>query len=211
MSIIANVQVSQRPLGDAEGVVKRAALKEWAVAIQALEAGRQIVIMRKGGIVEETRHFELRNLGFYLYPTYEHQKKHLLKPSDQEQIDVTIEGWHPDNKTVSISCYAEATDDIEIYSQEELNRIRGHHIWTDEFAEERLRWKKSQPLHLILLRVYKLTHPVEAEILPEYNGCKSWIDLILPSESGREAQPVLSDEEFQARRNDILLALEHNK
>lgn len=39
------------------------ALKEWASAIKALETGRQIMVMRKGGIVEETRHFEPEKSG----------------------------------------------------------------------------------------------------------------------------------------------------
>lgn len=185
---------------------QRAALKEWASAIQALESGRQIVILRKGGILEETRHFELRNAGFYLYPTFEHQKKHLLKEPYQEQIDITTAGWYPDNKTVTIRCYAEAVQDIEIFSQEELDRIRDRHIWTDEFAAERLKWKKTQPLHIILLRVYKLVNPIEATIYPDYIGCKSWLDLVLPQAgaTGREALPVLTDEQFEAERNVIV-------
>jgi hypothetical protein len=188
---------------------QRAALKEWASAIQALESGRQIVIMRKGGIVEETRHFELRNAGFYLYPTFEHQKKHLLKETFQEHMDQTLVSWHPDNKTVTLSCYAEAVNDIEVFNQEQLDRIRDRHIWTDEFAAERLKWKRTQPLHVILLRVYKLVHPIEAHILPDYNGCKSWIDLSLPDEqsSGREALPVLSDDLFEEERDAVLKQL----
>ena len=30
-------------------------------------------------IVEETKHFELKSPAFYLYPTYEHQRKELIK------------------------------------------------------------------------------------------------------------------------------------
>jgi hypothetical protein len=188
---------------------QRAALKEWAVAVQALEAGRQIVILRKGGIVEETRHFELRNLGFYLYPTFEHQKKHLLKPSEQEQIEATTANWHPDIETISIRCYAEAMDDIEVFSQEQLDRIRDKHIWTDEFAAERLKWKRTQPLHVILLRVYKLAQPLELRIRPEYNGCKSWHDLELTAAIAKiEAFPVLTDEQFEAERTSIKQTLD---
>ena len=58
---------------------KPIALKEWAAAIKALENGTQIFIMRKGGIIEETRDFRVQSEAFYLYPTYEHQRKELLK------------------------------------------------------------------------------------------------------------------------------------
>lgn len=188
---------------------QRAALKEWASAVHALASGRQILIMRKGGIVEETRHFELRETGFFLYPTYEHQKKHLLKDACRELIDRTTADWQPDQPTVKIETYAEAVRDLEVTSQEELDRLRDYHIWTDEFASERLKWKKTQPLHVILLRVYKLAVPLEAPILPEYNGCKSWIELKLPEHLHVEgvAAPVMTDEQFEAERQAILKQL----
>src|SRR5919206_951628 len=49
------------------------ALKEWAVVCRALAEGRQSVVLRKGGIIEETRDFALVERRFLLYPTYEHQ------------------------------------------------------------------------------------------------------------------------------------------
>lgn len=82
------------------------ALKEWAVAVNALEEGTQILIMRKGGIIEETRDFQVKTDSFYFYPTYEHQKKELLKSQFETQFDETMRGWSPDNTYVTISSYA---------------------------------------------------------------------------------------------------------
>ncbi|WP_127580147.1 DUF1802 family protein [Paenibacillus koleovorans] len=186
---------------------QKAALKEWAVAVEALLEGSQILIMRKGGIIEETRHFELVTDSFYFYPTYEHQKKRLLKEEYQDRLDRTLVGWTPEDKSVTIRAYAEAVEDIEVFSQEELNRLRELHIWTDEFSSERLHWKKTQPLHVILLRVYKLVEPIEADIREEYIGCKSWLELQSPLPAGVQAEPVLSDEEFERRCMEVKEAL----
>jgi hypothetical protein len=185
---------------------KPIALKEWAVAINALREGSMILILRKGGIVEETRDFQVESTDFYLYPTYEHQKKELMKDEYKEEIDRTLNGWSPDNTTVELTAYAEVAEDIEIVDQDELNKLADLHIWTDQFAEERLKWKKKNPLHVLLLRVYKLDNPVEIGIAPEYLGCKSWVEIAEPLPAvGRT--PVLDDTEFAARVQAVKKAL----
>ena len=60
------------------------ALKEWAVTIAALEAGDQVLIVRKGGIGE--KRFELPHPRFYLFPTFEHQRPELVKPAWRERF-----------------------------------------------------------------------------------------------------------------------------
>ena len=59
----------------------RMALKEWAVVVRAVREGRQILLLRKGGLADENGVFQLKEREFFLYPTYEHQKAALLKPS----------------------------------------------------------------------------------------------------------------------------------
>lgn len=182
------------------------ALKEWASAIRALIEGRQIVLLRKGGIVEETKEFRLESPSFWLYPTYEHQRRELLKEEAQPMLAETLEGWNPQSDRAEITCFAEVAADIEVTSQEQLNRIRDYHIWTDRFAEERLKWKRLKPLHVLLLRVYKLDSPVSVPILSEYFGCKSWIRL-----EGRLApsgmRPVVDDDRFARISQEISLLL----
>jgi hypothetical protein len=185
---------------------KQIALKEWASAIKALEEGKQILIMRKGGIVEETRDFQVESHDFYLYPTYEHQKRDLMKDEYKDEVNRTLEGWSPENTTVKLTAYAEVAEDIEIYGEEELGRLAEHHIWTEAFAEERLKWKKKNPLHLLLLRVYKLEEPVEITIAPEYLGCKSWVELAEPVPAANR-KPVLDDAEFRRRVEAVKTAL----
>lgn len=171
------------------------ALKEWAAAVKALSQGKMIMVLRKGGIAEETRDFQLLSPQFYLLPAFEHQKPELLKEAYRSSVEETIAQWrqHPD--TVRISAYAEAVEDIEIRDQETLDSLRDYHIWTDTFAEERLRWKRTKPLHLLLLRVYLLDEPVTIPLRDAYIGCKSWVTLEgVPQQS--PSKPVLEDGVF---------------
>ncbi|KEQ25515.1 DUF1802 family protein [Paenibacillus tyrfis] len=186
------------PQGQAVG------LKEWAVAVEALKQGRQILIMRKGGIREETRDFQVESDSFYLYPTYEHQRKELIKPEFAERVD----DWAPEGngEQAEIGCCAELAEDILIETEEQLAKLKPFHIWTDRLAEERLKWKRTKPLHVMLLRVYALDEPVRIPVLDEYNGCKSWIGLP-ESLNGAPRRPVLTDEAFAIEANRIREAL----
>ncbi|SDT25570.1 hypothetical protein SAMN05444162_3574 [Paenibacillaceae bacterium GAS479] len=180
-----------------------AALKEWAVTVRALEQGRQIVVLRKGGISEETRKFQLASKDFYLMPAYEHQRRELLKEGDKELLDEVLGEWEgPEASHIVISSRAHVAEDILITDQEVLDRIRELHIWTDDFAMERLKWKRRDPLHVLLLRVYRLPQPLQLPMEPSFTGCKSWIAAGPPLEADG-ANPVLDDEEFERRCSEI--------
>ncbi|MEK8126829.1 DUF1802 family protein [Paenibacillus filicis] len=182
-------------------------LKEWAIAVEALSSGDQILIMRKGGIREETRDFRVESDCFYLYPTYEHQRKELVEEPYASRVEELAAAWNAEQTEAAIAFYAEMTEDILIHSQEELDKLKPFHIWTEQLAEERLKWKRTKPLHLMLLRVYKLQPAVIVPVLPAYNGCKSWIGLPAELLKHVERVPVLSDEQFQARWDEIRRAL----
>jgi hypothetical protein len=154
-----------------------AALKEWASAIRALGEGKQIIVLRKGGIIEETRDFQLIKPRFFLLPTYEHQREELLKPEFRHFVGESLTDWSSAQQTVKLEFFAEAVEDLEVTDQAMLDLLRGHHIWTDAFAEERLRWKRTKPLHVLLLRVWKLEHAMELPLHDSYTGCKSWVSL----------------------------------
>ncbi|MGA9172386.1 MAG: DUF1802 family protein [Thermoactinomyces sp.] len=188
----------------------RIALKEWAVIVEALGEGKQILVMRKGGIAEETRHFEVRSDRFFLYPAYEHQKEELLKPEYKGEIAKTLQSWSPEQKTATIKYFAELYEDIEVMDEEALFRLAPHHIWTNDFAHERLKWKKKLPLHLLLLRVYRLDQPVQIPVRPEYLGCKSWHEV--PEELAEySGEPVMEDQAFLTEVNQIKALLAEKK
>lgn len=174
------------------------ALKEWAAAVKALSEGKQIMVLRKGGIAEETRDFQLVSPRFYLLPAYEHQRAELLKEPYRDSVEETIAQWKERPDTVRISAFAEVAEDIEIRDQETLDKIREFHIWTDVFAEERLKWKRTKPLHLLLLRVYLLEEPADIPMREAYGGCKSWVT-VEDALKGPASKPVLEEDEFQAQ------------
>ncbi|MBW4612402.1 MAG: DUF1802 family protein [Desmonostoc vinosum HA7617-LM4] len=169
------------------------ALKEWAVAINALESGKTIMLLRKGGIHERHGRFQVAHEQILLYPTYEHQQPFLLKAEYANSVYPVAPGWHPE--TIRITSWAIITDILPISDESTVNALLPFHIWNEHFISDRLKWKVSQPLYILLLRTYKLPQAQEISYRPEYGGCKSWIDLAqtiqLPG-----AEPVLSDSAY---------------
>lgn len=172
------------------------ALKEWAVVIAALDAGRQIVLIRKGGIREETRDFRVRHDAFFLYPTYDHQQADLLKPAFQATLSGVLARGTDPARAVDITHRARVTDAFHTDSDELLGALSPYHVFSEEYAEKRLHWRPKKPLDVLLVRVFRLATPYPLPVVPEYGGCKSWIDLgdDIPT-TGMTA--VLSDDEYE--------------
>ncbi|WP_341527787.1 DUF1802 family protein [Nostoc sp. UHCC 0302] len=166
------------------------ALKEWAVAINALESGKTIMLLRKGGIHERNGRFQVAHDQILLYPTYEHQQPFLLKAEYADLVYPVTSGWHPE--TVRIGSWAVITDILPVNSESVVNALLPFHIWNEHFISDRLKWKARQPLYILLLRTYKLSQAQEIPYSPEYGGCKSWIDLAQDIDL-QGVKPVLSD------------------
>ena len=62
------------------------ALKEWATVVNALENGDQTVLLRKGGILEDSSGFIVESEKFFLFPTFEHQETRHLKPQFHKHL-----------------------------------------------------------------------------------------------------------------------------
>lgn len=166
------------------------ALKEWAVAVDALEQGKTIMLLRKGGIHEQGRRFKVSHDQVLLYPTYEHQQPLLLKPDYAGQVTPVPSGWHPE--TIRIGSWAEVTDILPVSDERIVKALLPFHIWNEQFISDRLKWKPRQPLYILLLRTYKLAVAQIISYCSEYGGCKSWIDLT-ETISIEELVPVLND------------------
>lgn len=173
------------------------ALKEWNIGIQALEQGKSIMLLRKGGIREQGGKFKVAHQQVLLYPTFEHQDPSLLKSEYANEVQTVPSGWHPE--TVKISSFAEITDILSWQSEQGeklINPFLPFLIWNEAFIRDRLQFKPNQPLYILLLRTYKLSQVYEIPYHPSYGGCRSWIDLqeTIPLEN---LVPVLSDEDYQ--------------
>lgn len=180
-------------------------LKEWAVATDALERGETIMLLRKGGIREEGKHFRVAHDEVLLYPTYEHQQKHLLKGQYAGLVEPVESGWHP--TTVRIGAFARISDIFMVSEKDVVEALLPHHVWNEQFAAERFGWKPRFPLYVLLLRTYKLADEHVISYRAEYGGCKSWIDLQEPI-SLDGMTPVLSDDEYARQVTEIKLIVE---
>ncbi|QLE58439.1 DUF1802 family protein [Nostoc sp. TCL26-01] len=169
-------------------------LKEWAIAINALESGQTIMLLRKGGIREQQGRFQVAHQQVLLYPTYEHQQPCLLKPNYADLVQPVTSGWHPE--TVRIGSWASITDILPINQESIVNALLSFHIWNHNFIRDRLKWKPQQPLLVLLLRTYKLPQVQEIPYRSQYGGCKSWIDIASPMQLS-SSQPVLSDSDYR--------------
>jgi hypothetical protein len=175
------------------------ALKEWAVVCDALERGRQILLLRKGGIYEAAGEFELEHRRFLLFPTYLHQNLTMLKETEHR-------GFAPataEPSQVRLSAVAQVTDIVPITSRPAMDALEEEHVWAKPLIDMRFNYKPQNPLYLLLLRVHRLAKPVFVANTPAYAGCKSWV----PLEEAVFAEtiaPALDEDEYQKRRGSIL-------
>jgi hypothetical protein len=177
------------------------ALKEWAITVEAMAQGGQVLLLRKGGIHEEGKDFRVIHDEFLFYPTYLHQKEDLLQPSHQPALRKMLEETQDDTK-VTFTYWAKAEELLEISDQEKVDDLEPHYIWTTAYAQSKLHWKPMLPLSVMLLRVYKLEKPVTVSYLPEYGGCTSWVEVLTDVNLGN-MEPVLDDAAFQKQVDEI--------
>lgn len=173
-------------------------LKEWATVVKALENGNQTVLLRKGGILETASGFNVEAKKFALFPTYEHQENASLKSQYYGYLAEARES-RPKDGYNRITSIAEVVEERDLESIEKIEQLSQFHIWSDSYIVERMNWMPSKPMKAVFLRVFKV--PVmEVPVLPDYQGCKSWIELNVNSE-GEKA--VLGDAELQAQLSEF--------
>jgi hypothetical protein len=177
-------------------------LKEWAVAVRALERGDTALVVRKGGIGEKA--FAVKDSRFLLLAGYEHQRPELLKAEYRALLE-TIPNL-TDDGPLRFTSFAEVWGAYEIFEPEPLEAIDPYHIWTPQYAESRLRWRPKKPLTVLVLRTYLLPEPIELPYSETYGGCKSWIEL-QQRVSTTGARPALEDETFNRLAAPALAAL----
>src|SRR4026208_756034 len=73
----------------------RIAFKEWAVVVDQLGRGEQILILRKGGISERRDGFQLEHPEFLLFPTLYQQHRESVLESAQARYDELIPSLPP--------------------------------------------------------------------------------------------------------------------
>ncbi|MBI5774406.1 MAG: DUF1802 family protein [Verrucomicrobia bacterium] len=179
----------------------RHAFKEWAVVVDALGRGGQILILRKGGISEGQGGFRVEQPRFLLFPTLFHQQRERVIPSAQRRYDEISTGFG-DPQRVRLAFCAEVVEWRRLDLPVALERLRGQHIWREDVIAERFDWGRDKNIFALAVRVSRLPRVVELPVLPEYGGCKSWIELATEVDTSGSA-PVLGGAEFEARLNQF--------
>lgn len=179
-------------------------LKEWAVTSGALGRGDQVIMLRKGGIREDGRHFKIEHEKFLLYPGLYHEGEQLLKPEHRGLLRETDGADFSAEITFTVFC--ELVESIEISEDHQVRALDAFHIWSEEFPVKRFNWKPRHPLKLMIVRAYVLDKPVTVQVNASYAGCKSWVDLADAIDL-TDLTPALSDSEFAARVAEIHDAL----
>ncbi|HLC40858.1 MAG TPA: DUF1802 family protein [Methylomirabilota bacterium] len=174
----------------------RIALKEWAVLVRELEEGRRIVLIRKGGILEQKQGFSVEHREFFLFPTYVHQNERELVPELWQRLREVVKNAPPPGE-LRLTAYARVEESVYVTALEPFKALEGMHALSWSTVESRFRYRRPG-LHVLVLRVYQLPKPIVLPLTPGYDGCVSWVDLDdeVPTTG---AVPALDDREFSRR------------
>jgi hypothetical protein len=186
-------------------------LKEWNVIERALEDGRQILLARKGGLLDEGERFVPAYKEFFVYPTLFHQSQQVreaLKPSELLHYDRLIsETALEASDRISIRLFCRVITAYEVATAKKLAKLNQEHLWNTPFLERRFEAGREKGLTLLVVRAYRLDPPAPLYVNPAYAGCKSWIEAKDTELTSVSLVPVLSDDEFLRRRLRVERAL----
>ena len=196
------------------------AFKEWAVTVRALAEGEQLLTLRKGGIREEDQPLRARARPLLPLPDVRppaQRPRARVAPAGARSAPsrrasgptasrpphaLTPDGGIAQPDRVRIRAWAEVAGQLPDHRPRAAStRCRPYYVWTTDYAEKRLAWKRRHPLHVILLRTYRIPRPVTVKVRDEYGGCRSWLEL--HRELPFEGTPVLSDDEFERAAAEI--------
>ena len=178
-------------------IAMKDAFKEWAIIVDALGRGDQILILRKGGIHEGLGGFQVEVPRFFLFPTRFHQQKDGVIEETAKNMDALPKDYFSETE-VRIEYWAEVVEWRKLESWDEADRLKGQHVWTDEVIRERCDWSAKKGIYCLATRIHRLPEPLLLPILAEYGGCKSWIELA-PEISLEGSQPALNESDFQKK------------
>ena len=173
------------------------ALKEWATVLEAMVRGEQLVLIRKGGLIEPGRGFDLMAPSFVFYPTFEHQAVNYLRPPYRPYFDDAAGKRAPEGQ-VRFDLVGLAVSSVQSKDPAIVDRLAAFHVYNEAFLSQRLKWQPDHPLTIVVIRAFRLAAPRTVPLAPRYAGCKSWVELESPIVL-EGATPVLDDAAFHER------------
>ncbi|MBX3444112.1 MAG: DUF1802 family protein [Planctomyces sp.] len=154
------------------------ALKEWAAVCAALAAGRQSILLRKGGIAEGPGGFRIERPEFWLYPTQFHQQPDQLSPEGQLALSSVADAAPPPAR-LRISLYAVVLAVKYVLDPVRLAEVRDLHILSDAAVRQRFEYRRPG-LFVAAVDVFQAPTPFDLAELPRFAGCHSWVELDSP-------------------------------
>ncbi len=179
------------------------AFKEWQVVCDALAAGRQSVLLRKGGIHEGRQGFSFAHESFLLFPTRFHTSAAHVREGEAAVMPEWKQG-----DTIRITHYAEAASAVTLTDWKTVAALEPFHIYSEQTVRDRFDWESSASaagsIHLASVRIWKLMQPWELPYETKYGGCRSWVNLSNAPANWKELSvPVVSEREFEGLLNQL--------
>lgn len=161
-------------------------INEWNATIEALGQGKQTILIRKYGTTLNE---------FLLYPTVSYANKDDVLDSFQDKAFVK-DNLLPagEDKKYEVKYYATVEEVIE-KSSARIGAFNKFHIWTRDHVKSYLGRKEAK---IWILRVYELDEP---KYLSRSAGML-YANVDTPVKL--EGRPVLSDDEFEKLKADII-------
>ena len=149
------------------------ALKEWSAVVHALLAGRQWVLLRKGGIGE--KRFDVTAREFLLFPTVAHSHAERVRPEHRDLLpDAAADST---DQHVVVRAAAKVVAALPVSCPDNLDAIADLHIWTPEAVVDRFDFRPKHRLAALVVSTMPLAEPVRLTRSPDYAGCTSWVQL----------------------------------
>jgi hypothetical protein len=169
------------------------AFKEWAVICGALAAGKQSLILRKGGIADVGGLFRPEHSEFLLYPTFFHEHRSGVKEQFLPLLDAA-EAEKPEAGIIRFTHLVRVAQVHQFADLDAVLSLDALHAWTPEVVRQRFHYR-NPGIFVLAVRVFQLPAPELRPERPEYAGCKTWVELDTGI-STIDAVPVLSDADF---------------
>jgi hypothetical protein len=150
------------------------ALKEWAVVCDLLLAGRQSILLRKGGIGEGS--FWIEAAEFLLFPSAYHQNRDRLRREHHTAFEAAAAGAPPAD-VVRLHGLARVVDAVEVRRRDGIGLLEDLHPYTEEHVRSRFDFRPGDPLVVLVVEAAPLVRVAELPMLEEYRGCVSWVDV----------------------------------
>lgn len=134
-------------------------LREWAETVASVRDGRQVVLIRKGGISEGSGGFVAEAGEFVLLPTWFHQHggQALALP-----------------EVIRLEVRCELVKAVEVPSGADLSGLAGFHAYEAGQLRVRAAYKPERPLMVMVVRPYRWAEALELPSSLVAASCRSW-------------------------------------